>query len=163
MAEKFITIGYGYSKSLKALKKRGLKLITSSIYNNLMTCIMKKAFRTLETFLIKQCKQTIKPLSMYDCSLIRSPMIQAVKWLSKDDLSTLYKFIIRAYNLKKKVYISEDQASKLYGQLLQSASISNEVSHLMLHRHRKKEGDPRGREGLKFSYAPSTVVSTNRA
>lgn len=47
-------------------------------------------------------------------------MIQCAKWLVKDELNTFYKFIIRAYNLKK-VYITEDQAYRLYGQLIQSA------------------------------------------
>lgn len=48
-----------------------------------MTGIAKKAFRTLEAFLIGECKQQIKPLTMYECSLIRSPMIQGAKWLAK--------------------------------------------------------------------------------
>ena len=86
-------------------------------------------------------------------------MLQCTKWLKKDELDTFYKFICRTYDLKK-VFITEDQASRLYGQVMQSARKGHEVSHIILHRTKKKS-DNNNSQGLVFSYAPSGTIAKN--
>lgn len=81
-------------------------------------------------------------------------MLQCTKWLKKEELDTFYKFICRTYNLKK-VYITQNQASTLYGQILRSARKDHEISHMILHRNKKKT-DNKNSQGMIFSYAPSS-------
>ena len=64
-------------------------------------------------------------------------MIQCKKWLAAGDLETMYKFIIRVYDLKK-VYISVDQAYKLYGQILISSKKDSELGYLVSNSKNRK-------------------------
>ena len=102
----------------------------------------------------------MKPINHYEASVLRSPMLQCTKGLMKTELDTFYKFIMRSYGLKE-VSITEDQANKLYGQLIQSSRKGHEISHIILHRH-KKTNDMKNSQGLKFSYVPSGIISNNR-
>ena len=88
--------------------------------------------------------------------------MQGAKWLYKDDLNTLYKFIIRVFELKnKKVYISEEQASRLYGQIMQASRKDHEVRHLLLNKGNKKQDGVNVLDTVKFSYVPfaTNIVS----
>ena len=46
---------------------------------------------------------------------------------------------MKEYKLRdKKVYISMEQATRLYGKLMESASESHEMSHVLLNRFNRK-------------------------
>jgi len=69
------------------------------MYNNLMSTVVRKTFRSLETFLIN-LGMKIKPLTHIEGAQLRSPMIQCTKWLMREELQTFYKFIMKTYNIR---------------------------------------------------------------
>ena len=90
-------------------------------------------------------------------------MLNCEKWLPKTEIDTFKKCLIRAFNLKgKKVYISEDQASRLYGQLIQTTNQKHELNHLIQRYSTKNKSNLQVRDNIKFSYVTSDVVSVNR-
>ena len=66
----------------------------------MMTSVVRKVLRSLENFLIHDCKQNIAPFSHEEGNRLRSPMIQCTKWMNKNELQTFYKFILNTYKIR---------------------------------------------------------------
>lgn len=67
---------------------------------------------------------------------MRSPMIQCVKWMNRNELHTFYKFILNVYKIREEK-ISEDNACRLYGQLVTAGQKGHEIDYIILHREKK--------------------------
>jgi hypothetical protein len=107
-------------------------------YNNIVTTVMKLAFRKLEEFL-KSTNHTIVSLNSAEEKIIRAPLTNCEKWMRPEELETFYKFIKLACNLEKNQEIQVPVAVMLYNSCVRQLQQKQASDELGPRKGRKKK------------------------
>lgn len=82
-----------------------------------MTTVIRKVYRYIEEFIIKQAKDHIEIISIKDFNILRSQLIQANEWLQESEFRTLQNFVKIIYHLKGAIKVEINEALVLYKRI----------------------------------------------